>query len=151
MKRRRSQQAKDMRTLRLWSYDEANRAVPYLRSVIASLREHWLDLQNQRRGSELLSARPGRPDRARLLAGQTLHARQERAEAYFTDAVAELTDIDVFLLDPLRGTALIPFRKADDLAWFVYDQFEDRGLRGWRYHSDPLEECRPLELKEPVS
>jgi hypothetical protein len=151
MKRRRSQQVKNMRTLRLWSYDEAHRALPYLRSVIASLREHWLDVQNQRRGSELLSARPGRPDRATLLAGQTLHAHQERAETCFNDAVEELANIDVFLLDPLRGTALIPFRKADDLAWYVYDQFDDRGLSGWRYHSDPLEQCRPLDLKDAVS
>jgi len=151
MKRRRSQQAKDMRTLRLWSYDEAHRAVPYLRAVIASLREHWLDVQNQRRRSELLSARPGRPDKATLLASQTVHAHQERAEAHFDDAVEELTNMDVFLLDPLRGTALIPFRKKDDLAWYVYDQFDDRGLSGWRYHSDPLEQCRPLELQESVS
>jgi hypothetical protein len=148
MKRRRSQQAKNMRTLRIWSYDEANHAVPYLRSVIASLREHWLDVQKQRRGSELLSARPGRPDRARLLAGQTLHAHQERAETHFNDAVDELTNIDVFLLDPLRGRALIPFRKEDDLAWYVFDQFDDHGLSGWRYHSDPLEQCRPLEVQE---
>jgi hypothetical protein len=151
MKRRRSQPAKNMRALRLWSYDEANQAVPYLRSVIASLREHWLDVQTQRRGSELLAARPGRPDRARLLAGQDLHAGQERAEAQFGDDVDELTSMDVFLLDPVRGMALIPFRKEDDLAWFVYDQFDDCGLSGWRYHSDPLEQCRPLEVKDSVN
>jgi hypothetical protein len=140
-----------MRTLRLWSYDEADRAVPYLRSVVGSLREYWLEAQAQRRGTELLSARPGRPDRTRLLTGQALHASRERAEGQFNDAVEELTSIDVFLLDPLRGTALLPFRKEDDLAWYVYDQFDDRGVAGWRYHSDPLEQCRPLELKESVN
>ncbi len=151
MKRRRSQQNENMRSLRLWSFDEASHALPYLHSVVASLREHWLDAQNQRRGSELLAARPGRPDRARLLAAQSLHADQERAEAHFGDAVDELAKMDVFLVDPVRGVALIPFRKEDDLAWYVYDQCDERGLSGWRYNSDPPEQCRPLELQESTN
>ena len=34
----------------------------------------------------------------------------------------------------------------------AFDQFAVRGLIGWRYHHDPIEECRPLSLlQEPVA
>jgi hypothetical protein len=150
MKRRRNhKEARPIRALRLWTYAEAARAVPYLRSVVGSLREHWLDAQRQRRATELLARRPGRPDLQRLLTDEKLHARQEQAESSFNEAIDELMRIDVYLLDPVRGVALIPFRKEDDLAWYVYDQFDDHGLTGWRYHNDPLEECRPLGADSP--
>ena len=142
--RRKKKEARNMRALRLWTYDQASRAIPYLRSVVASLREYWLEAQSKRREGELLAALPGKADRERLLREQALHTGQEDAESHFNDALTELMNIDVYLLDPVRGVALIPFRKEDDLAWYVYDQFDDHGLSGWRYHNDPLEECRPL-------
>src|SRR5260370_15789346 len=77
MKRRRNKELRNARALRLWTYDEATKALPYLRLVVGSLREHWLDAQMERRKGELLAARPGRPDRQRLLAGAALHANQE--------------------------------------------------------------------------
>lgn len=149
MKRRRNKEKRAMRALRLWTYDEASRAVPYLRSVVSSLREHWLEAQRQRRASELLASRPGRADRQRLLTGQETHRRQENAENRFNEALEELMAIDVYLLDPVRGVALIPFRKEDDLAWYVFDHFSDDGLSGWRFHNDPLDECRPLTAEPP--
>jgi len=144
MKRRRNKDTRIMRTLRLWTYEDAARAVPYLRSVVGSLREHWLEAQSQRRAHERLDKQPGRPDRPRLLAAEQLHAGREEAEGRFNDAIQELMNIDVYLLDPVQGVALIPFRKDDDLAWYVFDQFDERGVTGWRYHNDPLQQCRPL-------
>jgi hypothetical protein len=144
MKRRRHKEKRGLRALRLWTFDEAARAVPYLRSVIGSLREHWLEAQSQRRTHERLAGQPGRPNRQRIIKGKEIEDRQEHAETRFNDALEELMRIDVYLLDPVRGVALIPFRKEDDLAWYVFDQFDVRGLTGWRFHSDPLEECRPL-------
>ncbi len=143
MKRRRNKE-KAMRALRLWNYEEAARAVPYLRSVVGSLREHWLAAQSARRAGELLARRPGRANRARIAEGNSLSAGQQRAESHFNEALDELMRIDIYLLDPVRGVALIPFRKEDDLAWYVFDQFDAHGLSGWRYHNDPLEQCRPL-------
>jgi hypothetical protein len=148
MKRRRNKEKRAMRALRLWTYEEAARAVPYLRSVVSSLREHWLEAQRQRRAGELLANRPGRPDRQRLLTSEDLHRRQESAESHFNEALEELMAIDVYLLDPVKGVALIPFRKEDDLAWYVFDQYSAPGLSGWRFHNDPLEECRPLTAAE---
>ena len=103
MKRRRNKEKRSLRALRLWNYEEAARAVPYLRSVVGSLREHWIEAQRQRRASELLASRPGRPDRQRLLTSADLHTRQETAEGRFNDALDELMAIDVYLLDPVKG------------------------------------------------
>jgi hypothetical protein len=134
-----------MRVLRLWSQTDAIRAVPYLRAVVGSMREHWLDAQSKRRDRQRLDRRPGRSDRARILAGEELDVARAKAEDRFDEAVQELMRIDVYLVDPVQGVVLIPFRKEDDLAWYVFDVFDERGLAGWRYHSDPLEECRPLD------
>jgi hypothetical protein len=111
---------------------------------MGSLREHWLETQSKRRDTERLESRPGRLDRSRILATEALKADQEEAECHFNEALQELLSMDVYLLDPVRGVALIPFRKDDDLAWYVFDQFNKEGLTGWRYHNDPLEQCRPL-------
>lgn len=146
MKRRRKagKKARRLRAIRLWTFDEATKAVPYLRSVVGSLREHWLDALSQQRSGDLLAQRRGRESRDRILKAERLTEGQEASEAHFNEALEELMKIDVFLLDPVRGIALIPFRQDDELAWYVYDQFNDGGLSGWRFHNDPLEECRPL-------
>lgn len=153
MKRRKParKRARSMKAIRLWSYDEATKAVPYLHSVLGSLREHWLEALSQQRSSELLAKAPGRPTREQLLRREEHAAGQERAEGRFNAALEELMRIDVYLLDPVRGIALIPFRHEDDLAWYVFDQFDAGGLTGWRYHNDPLEECRPLVGAGPAS
>lgn len=146
MKRRHRNKKRPMRMIRLWTHTEAEKALPYLRSVVGSLREHWLTAQCSKRTASLLDARPGASKRERILATQRAREDGDRAEMHFQDALAELSSLDVFLIDPVRGLALIPFRKDEDLAWFIYDQFEQNGLVGWRMHEDPLEQRRPLAL-----
>jgi hypothetical protein len=151
MKRRHRNKKRPVRLLRLWTHDEAAKAIPYLRSVVGSLREHWLTVQSLERDIALLQ-RGTRKAVAHLVAEKTAEESCDRAEAQFQDALAELSQLDVFLLDPLQGLALIPFRKEDDLAWFVYDHFSTPGLAGWRLHEDPLEKCRPLKnLDGPIA
>ena len=60
-------------------------------------------------------------------------------------AFNELAAIDVHCLNPAQGLALIPFRKDDELAWYVFDLFAPQGLDAWLLDSDPREERRPLE------
>src|SRR5215208_5414767 len=112
MKRRRHRKrgSRTLRAIRLWNSADATKAIPYLRSVVGSLREHWLEAQSKRREAELLAARPGRADRRRLLAGELLGETQHDAEVRFEDALEELMRIDAYLLDPVRGIVLIPFR-----------------------------------------
>jgi hypothetical protein len=128
----------------LWNYLQANKALPYLRSVTQSLRDYWLEAQGKRLEVDRLSHQPGRPNRSAILASEKAAEEKSQAEDRFTDALNELLGIDVYLLDPVRGVAFIPFQKEEELAWFVFDLFESDGLKSWRFHQDPLEMRRPI-------
>lgn len=143
MKRRKGR-SKQMQIMHLWNRSDAVKAVPYLRSIIASLRENWLEVLNLKRRLRLATQKKSAPNRQQILDQETQEDDLHRAQTQFDDALEELNRIDVFLLDPVRGSALIPFRKTDDLAWYVFDLYAKIGLVGWRLHNDPMEECRPL-------
>jgi len=130
---------------RLWTYEAALSAVPYLRAVVGSLREHWLHVRSVRRQIRRLDSRPGRPDRQTLIRRAVAVQELDHAETQLEETFDELKAIDVFCLDPAQGLALIPFGKGDELAWYVFDLFSPQGLEAWRLHSDPLETRRPLE------
>jgi hypothetical protein len=131
-------------TLRLWTYAEAVKALPYLRALVRSLRERWLHLQGVRREVAHLEARPGRPDRQALILRADAAREAELAGDSFHETLGELKALDVHSLDPARGLALIPFRWGDQLAWFAFDLFAPQGLDAWRFHTDALETRRPL-------
>ena len=144
----RRERSKRMRIMHLWSWSEVAKAVPYLGSVIGSLREHWLDVLNAQRKIDKESARPGRASRQQIIDMQADQDERHQAQTRFDDALQELNKVDVFLFDPIRGLALIPFRKGDELAWYIFDHFTPRGVIGWRLQNDPIDECRPLELTD---
>ena len=145
MRKQSAQRPEPSAAQRLWTYEAALSAVPYLRAVVRSLREYWLDVQSVRRQIERLDSGPGRPDRQTLI--RRAVAVQELDQADFKVEVTfdELKAIDVFCLDPAQGLALIPFGKGDEFAWYVFDLFAPQGLEAWRFHGDPLEMRRPLE------
>ena len=145
MKRRRKR-PKSMRVMHLWSFSEVTKAVPYLRSITSSLREHWLDVLTTQRQLDRATQTKSPAKREQILEEETRKDERQRAQNKFEEALEELNRIDVFLLDPVRGTALLPFRKEDDLAWYVFDLFTSAGLVGWRLHNDPIDECRPLQV-----
>jgi Uncharacterized conserved protein (DUF2203) len=147
MGKQRNQEPESTIPLRLWTYAEAVKTLPYLRAIVRSLREHWLHLQRVRLQVRRLDARPGRPDRQALILRAEAAREAELAEDHFNEALRELEAIDVYCLDPAKGLALIPFRQGDDLAWFVFDLFAPQGLDGWRFQADPLEARRPLVEK----
>ena len=145
MKSRR-RRSKRLRVLHLWTLTEVEKAVPYLRSIVGSLREHWLDVLTTERKLERADKHPQARERSRRFAAEDMREDRQRAQGKFDDALHELNNIDVYLLDAGQGLALLPFRKEEELAWYVYDQFADTGLTGWRMHEDPFETCRPLNL-----
>jgi hypothetical protein len=144
MKRNRKETGKREVTVRVWTYADARTALPYLTSIVRSLREHWLESCGHRRRERLLAKRPGRPDRATLIATQDAAREAEAAEGRFFDALAELQALDIYCIDPVRGQALVPFMHEKQLAWYVFDLFEPDYFRFWRFHSDPLETRRPI-------
>jgi hypothetical protein len=135
-------------TLRVWTFAEAQAAAPYLASVVRSLREHGLEALAQQRTAQRLAQRPGRPDRAALIAQQECAAEARRAEERFRSAAEELKALDVYTLDPLQGQALVPFVHEGQLAWYIFDLFDDQPFRFWRYQSDPDETRRPLTSRQ---
>ena len=139
-------------TLRLWTYTEAQAAIPYLASLMRSLREHRLEAQRLRLEAQRLAAKPGRPDRAALLIHQEAIRAASDAEGRFQEALEELQALDIYCFDAIRGQALVPFVQNKQLAWFIYDLFDSEPLLFWRYHSDPLDRRRPVsEAKEETT
>jgi hypothetical protein len=136
--------------LRLWTRAQALEALPYVRSIVRSLREHHLEVLRQRRDARRLADRPGRPGREALIAHQEALQGEARASQAFQHSLDELQSLDVYCLDPVRGEALIPFIRDEQLAWFVFDLFDDEPLRSWRFHSDPPETRRPAAELEPA-
>lgn len=144
-KRNSRQKGKRMRVIRLWTYPQAQKALPYIRSIATSLRQHWVDLQGSKSRLHRLEKQAGRPDKASLMASQEAEEQLTHAESRFAEELEELMKMDVFLLDPAGGVALIPFSKEDNLAWFVFDLFDEDGLKTWRFHEDPMAQRRPIE------
>jgi hypothetical protein len=145
------EESKRMRVMHLWTWNEVAKAVPYLRSITGSLREHWLNmLQAQREIDRSGERKPARTEQ--LVRNERTLGNRQRARDDFNDALDELHGLEAYLLDPVQGTAVMPFRKEDELAWYVFDHFAPHGVVGWRYQDDPEGECRPLEmLKDVVS
>ncbi len=147
MRNQHHQEAEEAIHLRLWTHAEAAKALPYLRSIVRSLREHWLEWQRVWLQVRRLDSRPGRPDRQALILRAEAAREAELAAGHFNEAIGELHALDVYCLDPVKGLALIPCRRGEDQAWFVFDLFTAQGLDGWRFHTDPLETRRQLADK----
>jgi hypothetical protein len=130
--------------MQLWTYSQAQKAVSYLRSILRSLRNDWLKMQQEHRTLQRIDARPGRADRNLMIARQETSRNFELAKAQFDETWEELTSVNVYCLDPALGLAMLPFRQGDELAWFVFDLFSDEGVESWRFHSDPFEKRRSL-------
>jgi hypothetical protein len=135
---------KRTKTVPVWTYEQARNAQPYLSSILRSVRENRLDALNFDLTARRLDQQEGRPDRAALIALADARDSRQRAEDRFKGELQELADIGIYCLDPIRGEALVPFVHKSQLAWFLYELFENDPIRFWRFHEDPLEERRPI-------
>ena len=144
MKRQPKRAKKREQVIQVWTLAQARAAIPYLKSVVRSLREQFLDTQSWTRKTQRLADRPGRPDRAALIEKQEAEHRAHYADTQFEEAADELARLDVYSLDPARGQALVPFVYEDKLAWYIFDLFEVNPLRFWRYQDDTLDTRRPI-------
>jgi len=131
-------------TIQPWTYEQARRVLPYLRSIVRSVRENRLEVLTEHRRVRRLKDQPGRPNRTLLLETELAEKSAREADDRFQGALEELHTLDIFCLDPVRGEAIVPFVHNDQLAWYIFDLFDDEPFRFWRYHSDPLEQRRPI-------
>lgn len=148
MKRNRNGSKPRQETIQVWTYDQARRVLPYVGSIMRSLREYRLQATQARLEAQRLAEQPGRPSRTTLIALQEATRAADGADASFQDSLEELHTLDIYCLDPVQGQALIPFAHGDQLAWFVFELFDSSALRFWRFHKDPLETRRPISERE---
>jgi hypothetical protein len=144
MDRKHKKRKPKKQVIRVWTYAQAKRALPYVTTIMRSLREHWLDAQRHEVQKQKLDKRPGRPDRATLLAQEEASREAQEAKNRFNDAYRELEQIEVYCIDPNQGVAVLPFVQDDKLAWLIYDLHANEEYHHWRFHDDPLEQRRPI-------
>jgi hypothetical protein len=135
---------KKTHTMTLWTLPQAQAAAPFLASIVRSIRETWLEAIQKEKFAERLAAKPGRPDRQRIL--QEENARREARLAFdrYSEVRGELEGMGVACLEPHQGIAWIPFVQDNQLAWFVFDIFDSEPIQSWRFQADPLEMRRPV-------
>jgi len=149
VKRNRKGAKRRERTIRIWSYEEARAVVPYVVSIMRSLRDCRLAAQQHDLMAQRITERFGKPDRTALVAQKDEAEAARKAEDRFDSLLEELHALDIYCLDAIQGLALIPFGKGNQLAWWICDIFDSEPLRFWRYHRDPLETRRGIaEAKE---
>ncbi len=148
MKRNRRESKRQPQTIQVWTYDQAIQVLPYVESIMTSLREHQLAAIRHQLKIDRLNKKDGRPNRAEMIGHQETLAAAREAEDRLQDALEELHTLDIYSLDPIQGLALIPFALGDELAWFIYDLFDPKSLNFWRYHRDPIEMRRPVSGAE---
>lgn len=153
MKKHPRQQPSELVQLRLWTYEEAKKGVPYLRSLVASLREKWLAARQSHRELELISKQSGRAKRADLIQLEESNRNLDQAGTQLEEVMDEMMAISLYSVDPTAGVAVIPFIHEESLAWFVFDLFDPRGLVAWRGTDDNVDSRRSLaelgDLPEP--
>jgi len=148
MKRDRKTAKRNRHELQVWTFDKARSAIPYILSIVRSLREHAIEIQTGQQEVKRLADLSGRPDRTRMIAQQEAERTRRRAEHRFEEAIGDLEQLDIFCLDPIRGQALVPFIHDEQLAWYIFDLFDNKHFRFWRYQSDPEETRRPITAQQ---
>ncbi len=145
MEKRTNPSKREIANFPVWTFEQAQQVVPYLLSIVRSVRETYLDLQYSRKQKQQLENYPGRPKTSQLLAIKHAANEVRLKEEELAEATQELGNLNIFSSDPLNGIAMIPFLKGKKLAWYVFDLFADEGhLVGWRFHRDDLGLRRPL-------
>ena len=117
------------RSLRVWTYAQARAVLPYVASIMRSLREHRLDFRRHRLAAKRLAAKPGRPRRDTLLAQEEAAREARRADADYQETLAELESLGIRCLDPIAGLAIFTVYQAGSRAEYVYDLFDSQPLR----------------------
>src|SRR3954454_17078222 len=133
MKRQNKKAKQTQRQIHLWTFTQAQAAVPLVRSIVQSLRDSWLEALTHHQRAGRLAGKPGRPDRTTLIVQEDERRATDKAQGQVATTLDELEDLDIFCMDPLNGLAVVPFRQHDQIAWFIFDLFSDAGLSAWRY------------------
>jgi hypothetical protein len=123
---------------RAWTFAAAQTVLPYLASVMGSLRDHRLDALRHNLASQRLREQPGKPGRRdTLLALETVAREARLAEENYQETLAELQSLGIHCLSAVGGLALIPFYEYEQLVGYVFDLFDPQRLLFWSEPSQP--------------
>lgn len=128
----------------VWTPEQARNALPYLTSIVQSLRDTHLEIRSRELRLQRLDSRPGRPDRKLLIEQNDLKKELDQLRRDHEDTLVELEQLNISAVNPVAGLVMIPFLHGDQLAWLVFELFEAPQLTAWRYHADELGTRRKL-------
>ena len=111
------------------TYAQARAVLPYVASIMRSLREHRLDALRHHLAAKRLAAKPGRPRRDTVLAQEEAARAARRADAEYQETLAELESLGIRCFDPVAGLAIFTVYRAGSRADYVYDLFDSQPLR----------------------
>jgi Uncharacterized conserved protein (DUF2203) len=117
------------RSLRVWTYAQARAVLPYVASIMGSLREHRLDFLRHRLSAQRLVGEPGKRRRDTLIAQEEAACEADRADAEYQRTLAELKSLGIRCLDPVAGLAIFTVFQEGDRTEYVYDLFDSQPLR----------------------
>jgi hypothetical protein len=90
----------------LWTRSQAVRARAYIASMLHSLRDSLLKAKQYSLAAHRLATRPGRLNRASLIAHAEAIQESRVADDAVRDGLEELRSLGINCLDPIRGEAL---------------------------------------------
>src|SRR5437660_4959458 len=93
---RNRKEARRKQVLPVWTYPRAEEASPYIRSILRSLREHRLEQVRHELRANRLAAKPGRPDRAALIAHEDARRDAQAASEQVHGDLHELQAMGVY-------------------------------------------------------
>jgi len=134
-----------------WTLSRARSATIYLKQVLTSLREAYLDHRSASHRLEKLEHKHGRPNTATLVAIEDSKRSCGETHDRIVEAVTELASMGAVPGPMHQGIAFLPVVNNHRLAWLIVDIFDDSVLSGWRWHGEPEGIKRPISEWEALN
>jgi hypothetical protein len=117
------------RLSRFWTFAEARAVVPYVASIMRSLREQRLEYFRHHLAAERLAGKPGGTRRGTLRAHDEAARAAGRADAEYHQTLAELNSLGFRCLDSVARLAVLYVYHDEFVSEYVYDLFDSQPLR----------------------
>ncbi len=144
MKQPQHSPSRDMIRLHPWTLARARSASQYLRQVLGSLRDAFLDHAAAGHRIQKLEHRHGKANTKILLELVDQKANLQSHYLRIVEAVTEMAAIGAVPGPMHQGIGFLPVVNNQRLAWLIVDLFDEATLAGWRWHGEPEDIKRPI-------
>ncbi len=142
--------SRDLIRLHPWTLARARSASGYLRQVLGSLREAWLDHAAAAHRIKKLDQRHGKANTKLLLELEEQKSNLQSHYQRIVEAVTEMAAIGAVPGPMHQGIGFLPVVNNQRLAWLIVDLFDEATLAGWRWHGEPEDIKRPISEWEAL-